>query len=52
MLNGAYHLLDLVSKGRDEAGFFHSMEWFRHHDRYEDRTVNPVSGLSRPSRTS
>ena len=34
MLNGAYHYLDLVSKGRDEDGFDFSMEWVRRHDRY------------------
>lgn len=37
MLNGAYHLLDLVPKGRDEKGLTYPMEWLRHHDRYEDR---------------
>lgn len=36
MLNGAYHFLDLVPKGRDEAQLAHSMAWLRHHDRYED----------------
>jgi predicted dithiol-disulfide oxidoreductase (DUF899 family) len=36
-LNGAYHLLDLVPKGRDEKGLTYPMEWLRHHDRYEDR---------------
>jgi predicted dithiol-disulfide oxidoreductase (DUF899 family) len=36
MLNGAYHYLDLVPKGRDEAGLPSSMAWLRHHDRYED----------------
>ena len=35
MLNGAYHYLDLVPKGRDEAQLRFSMEWVRHHDRYE-----------------
>ena len=48
MLNGAYHLLDLVPRGRDEAGLSHSMEWLRHHDRYEDRPLIPARGLSRP----
>jgi predicted dithiol-disulfide oxidoreductase (DUF899 family) len=33
-LNGAYQLLDLVPKGRDEAGLARPMEWVRHHDRY------------------
>ena len=36
MLNGAYHMLDLVPKGRDEAALPHSMAWLRHRDRYDD----------------
>ncbi|MCW3474500.1 DUF899 domain-containing protein [Limobrevibacterium gyesilva] len=36
MLNGAYHYLDLVPKGRDEAALkFHS-DWLRRHDEYAD----------------
>jgi predicted dithiol-disulfide oxidoreductase (DUF899 family) len=35
MVNGAYHLLDLTPKGRDETGP-HNMAWVRHHDKYED----------------
>lgn len=35
MLNGAYHLLDLAPKGRDEAGLSYTMEWLRRHDQYE-----------------
>jgi predicted dithiol-disulfide oxidoreductase (DUF899 family) len=34
MVNGAYHLLDLAPKGRDEAGLSYPQEWVRHHDRY------------------
>jgi predicted dithiol-disulfide oxidoreductase (DUF899 family) len=34
MLNGAYHLLDLVPKGRDEDALSYSMEWLRRHDQY------------------
>ncbi len=34
-LNGAYQLLDLVPKGRDEDGLKWPMEWVRRHDRYE-----------------
>ncbi len=34
-LIGAYNLLDLVPKGRDEAGLEYGMEWVRHHDRYD-----------------
>jgi predicted dithiol-disulfide oxidoreductase (DUF899 family) len=35
MLNAAYHYLDLVPKGRDEAGLSYSMAWLRLHDAYE-----------------
>ena len=37
MLNGAYHWLDLVPKGRDETGppNTHKMTWVRLHDEYE-----------------
>ncbi|MGH7549734.1 MAG: DUF899 domain-containing protein [Gemmatimonadota bacterium] len=34
MLVGAYNYLDLVPKGRDEAGLSPPMAWVRHHDRY------------------
>ena len=34
MLNGAYHHLDLVPKGRDEKALSYSMEWVRLHDEY------------------
>ena len=35
-LIGVYDFLDLVPKGRDEAGLPFTMDWVRHHDRYED----------------
>jgi predicted dithiol-disulfide oxidoreductase (DUF899 family) len=35
MMNAAYHYLDLVPKGRDEAGLPASMSWVRHRDRYD-----------------
>jgi len=35
MMNGAYHFLDLVPKGRDEAGRDDPQFWVRHHDRYD-----------------
>jgi predicted dithiol-disulfide oxidoreductase (DUF899 family) len=38
MLNGAYHFLDLVPKGRDEDALPFSMSWVRHHDRYDAPT--------------
>jgi predicted dithiol-disulfide oxidoreductase (DUF899 family) len=34
VLIGAYNYLDLVPKGRDEAGLRKPMSWVRHHDRY------------------
>lgn len=36
MVNGAYHMLDLTPKGRDEAGLSYPQAWVRHHDRYDD----------------
>jgi predicted dithiol-disulfide oxidoreductase (DUF899 family) len=36
MLNGAYHLLDLVPKGRDEANLPSHSDWLRRHDEYRD----------------
>jgi predicted dithiol-disulfide oxidoreductase (DUF899 family) len=34
ILNGAYQLLDITSKGRDEKELSFSMAWVRRHDRY------------------
>jgi predicted dithiol-disulfide oxidoreductase (DUF899 family) len=48
MVNGAYQLMDLLPKGRDEAGLSSTMEWLRHHDRYEDAPLIPARGLARP----
>lgn len=39
MWNGAYHLLDLTPKGRDEAGLPHSMAWVRHRDKYDAEPI-------------
>jgi predicted dithiol-disulfide oxidoreductase (DUF899 family) len=35
MLNTAYHYLDLVPKGRDEAGHDFTQFWVRRHDEYD-----------------
>ncbi len=35
VVNGAYQFLDLVPKGRDEAGHDGPQYWVRHHDRYD-----------------
>jgi len=42
ILIGAYNLLDLAPKGRDEAELPWTMAWLRHHDKYDE---------SRPSET-
>jgi len=34
MLNGAYHLLDLTSKGRDESELPFTMDWVKRRDQY------------------
>lgn len=39
MFINTYHLLDIVPRGRDENGLNYSMEWLRHHDRYDDPNV-------------
>jgi len=38
-VNGAYQLLDLVPKGRNEADLPHPMSWVRHHDKYDDAAL-------------
>jgi predicted dithiol-disulfide oxidoreductase (DUF899 family) len=44
---GAYNLLDIVPKGRDEGNFSYGMEWVRHHDRYDDPLfLDPYVGLT------
>jgi predicted dithiol-disulfide oxidoreductase (DUF899 family) len=35
VMMGAYNLMDLTPKGRDEHDVAYKMEWVRHHDRYE-----------------
>jgi predicted dithiol-disulfide oxidoreductase (DUF899 family) len=35
MLNGAYHYIDLTSKGRDEAGHDNPQFWVRRRDEYD-----------------
>jgi predicted dithiol-disulfide oxidoreductase (DUF899 family) len=39
LMMGAYDFLDLVPKGRDEDRLSYTMEWVRHHDRYEAAPV-------------
>lgn len=35
VMMGAYSLIDLTPRGRNEEGLAHTMAWVRHHDRYE-----------------
>ena len=35
MLNGAYHFMDLVPKGRDESDLPYTMAWLKRNDSYE-----------------
>jgi predicted dithiol-disulfide oxidoreductase (DUF899 family) len=49
ILVGTYNFLDLVPKGRDEAGLKHTMAWVRHHDKYaEGYFVDPTAGWEHP----
>ena len=47
ILNGAYQVLDLVPKGRDEAGLPYSMAWLERHDAYDPAPVMIGKGLSK-----
>ena len=46
-LVGTYTILDLVPKGRDEDHLGFSMEWLRHHDRYE---AAPAAAFADPDK--
>jgi predicted dithiol-disulfide oxidoreductase (DUF899 family) len=49
ILLGAYNILDLVPKGRDEDGLGFTMSWVRHHDRYaEGYFVDPEQKYEQP----
>jgi predicted dithiol-disulfide oxidoreductase (DUF899 family) len=51
ILIGAYNILDLAPKGRDEAGLAWPMAWVRHHDRYDGATVDPNAKFVEPKKT-
>ena len=36
MMNAAYHYLDVLPKGRDEASLAQPMAWLRHRDKYDE----------------
>lgn len=47
VMMGAYELMDLTPKGRDEEDVPYKMNWVRHHDRYEPApVVQPVAAAS------
>jgi predicted dithiol-disulfide oxidoreductase (DUF899 family) len=48
---GAYNLLDLAPKGRDEAGLPWPMAWVRHHDRYDGAVIDPKAQYVEPTKT-
>ena len=52
ILIGAYNLIDLVPRGRDEAGLAFSMAWVRHHDRYDGAVVDTKASYQQPKSAS
>ena len=48
---GTYAILDLVPKGRDEDGLAFTMEWVRHHDRYDNSGPRPGACCSERERS-
>jgi predicted dithiol-disulfide oxidoreductase (DUF899 family) len=44
VMMGAYNMIDLAPKGRDEENLSYGMEWVRHHDRYEPAPTVKVAG--------
>lgn len=52
ILIGAYNLIDLVPKGRNESGLAFSMAWVRHHDRYEGAVVDTKASYRQPKSAS
>lgn len=44
VMMGTYDLLDLTPKGRDEQNVKYTMDWVRHHDRYEPQPAANAAG--------
>jgi predicted dithiol-disulfide oxidoreductase (DUF899 family) len=44
VMMGAYFMMDLTPRGRDEANLSYGMEWVRHHDRYQPAPKDPIAG--------
>jgi predicted dithiol-disulfide oxidoreductase (DUF899 family) len=52
ILIGAYNLLDIAPKGRDEEGLRYGMAWVRHHDKYEGAMVDRTADYQEPKSSS
>jgi predicted dithiol-disulfide oxidoreductase (DUF899 family) len=52
ILIGAYNLLDIAPKGRDEDGLAYTMAWVRHHDRYDGAAVDANATCEQPAKDS
>jgi predicted dithiol-disulfide oxidoreductase (DUF899 family) len=50
VMMGAYQLIDLTPKGRDEQDMAYGMAWVRHHDRYDDAAAPAASCCSGPAK--
>jgi predicted dithiol-disulfide oxidoreductase (DUF899 family) len=46
VMMGAYGLIDLTPRGRDEGGLDYTMAWLRHHDRYASAAPAPAACCS------
>jgi predicted dithiol-disulfide oxidoreductase (DUF899 family) len=44
VMMGAYRMMDLTPRGRDERDVPYKMEWVRHHDRYEPQAATRPGG--------
>lgn len=53
VMMGTYNMLDLTPKGRDEDALAFTMEWVRHHDRYEPSPAKaaPAAGACGTAQT-
>jgi len=49
---GTYDMLDLAPKGRDEDQLAYTMEWIRHHDRYETAPAAGACCHAEPARAA
>jgi len=52
ILIGAYNLLDIAPKGRDEGSLAYTMAWVRHHDRYDGAAVDATATYEPPAKES